>query len=248
MDDRAFLKEALDELAWLQSMRAIASEDFNPFELLDIDHANAISAYFHALKKDSPAKTWFFATFEHAAIYRAMKVDPSDPASFYACAHLRLWRDVDGKALILAAHPAPGLIPEAADWLGIDAVLAWNPVDDTAYVMGDPAPQLFGGFTSPEVGAIYASPFTFLRAWTEARARFWTEWTSAQGLAWRAAPVERDQVPGTLMLGGINDIAWVPSALPHDLTCVGLDSSKINKAIIKAAKLPFAVNGMRAAA
>lgn len=211
-------------------------------EALDPEIMNILSAYWFAQDKDTPGKTWWNATAQHPAIFRAMRIDPADPASVYAIAHLRITR-IDGAPFILAAYPTPRILgPLDLDWLEIDQVLAWNPVTDQAHILSDPNPQLFGPLNDDQA-AIHASPFAYLRSWCEARARFFVEWQGSHGQAWRGVPNEPDLAPGALMVGRANDIPWCPSAMPDALQVHGIDPTIINKAILRAARLPFARAG-----
>jgi hypothetical protein len=239
MIDREVLAEAACEYALFRDMLALCGDDGDPMSHLTTEHQNALSGYAYALKKDTPAKTWFYAEVDHAAIYRALRIDADDNAAFYATGHLRLAK-IDDAWHILAAYPAPQMLPEIApDWLDIETVIAWNPVTNRAHVLGDPVPQLVGAFQDEmDAGVIYADPFAFLRSWVEARAAFWTEWRASHGQAWRAVPNERDTVPGCLMIGKDTDIRWPVSSLPKSIATVGHDPDALFKAIFRAAKLP----------
>lgn len=212
----------------------------------NVEGWNALVALVHARAKDCPALTWWNAEALHPATFRALRIDPAEFGAVYAAHPFRLAR-IDGKPLILAAHPAPLVLgPVDDDHLAIEAVIAWNPVDNFAFVLGDETPQLVGAITD-EAPTLFASPFAFFRAWIEARAAFAMLRSQLVGKDWMARPTEQGTAPGALMAGPVEAIRWNPASLPRDLTCVGADPAHINRAILRAARLPRVTNSMRAA-
>lgn len=213
----------------------------------NIEGWNALVSVVHSRAKDTPAKTWWDAEALHPATFRALRIDRADFAAAYAVHPFRLAR-IDGKPLILAAHPAPLILgPVDDDHLNIEAVIAWNPVDNRAFVLGDETPQLVGAL-SDDAPTLFASPFAFFRAWLEARAAFAMLRSQLVGKDWMARPTEHGTAPGALMIGAIDAIRWNPASLPRDLVCVGADPMQINRAILRAARLPRVSNSMKAAA
>lgn len=210
---------------------------------------NELCAAVHARSKDSPAKTWWHAE-RHPAIYRALKIDPAEFGAIYACLPFRLAR-IEGRAIVLAAHPCPlTLGPVDPDWLGIETVLIWDVAAKTVSVMGDDVPQIAGHLTA-ETPTLYGTPFGFFRAWVEARAAFAMARSQSAGKDWAVTPTERGTAPGALIVGDIDKVRWVPGAMPRDLGVVDLDPTRINRAILRAARLPRAVSApvnLRAAA
>lgn len=205
------------------------------------DALNPLFAKLHARSKDSPAKTWWHAEAMHPAIFRALRMDRAETGAIYAAAAFRLHRDPDG-ARILAAFPAPRILAphDNDDWLDIEAVLSWNPVDDTAVVVGDAEPQLIGRHdTGQEAAHIYASPFAFLRAFAESRAQWFVLWAIQHG-HWKRRPVEPDLTPGFLLLGDPDEVRWPVHAMPRDLFCHGVDPKTVNRSILRQARLPRA--------
>lgn len=206
-----------------------------------MDDLNAASIYFHALRKDCPGKLWW--QLDHmdgrAAIYKALRIDPADHGAAYALVPFRVYRSPEtGKASVLAAYPAPRAFDlEANDWLDVATVIAWNPVKDTARVLGDATPQLVGALDD-DANAIFASPRAFFQAWAQRRAAFAVSRQTARQKAWHAIPAERDEVPGALMIGTPAAIRWNPAALPAHIECRGIDPAQINRAILRAARLP----------
>lgn len=206
---------------------------------------NELCATVYARSKDSPGKTWWDAQAMHPALFRALRIDPAEFGAVYAVHPFRLAR-VDGKPVVLAAHPAPRILgPVDDDWLGIETVIAWNPVDDSAAVLGDTVPQLVGALTD-EAPALFASPFAFFRAWLEERAAFAMLRSQLVGKDWAARPTERGHAPGALMIGTPEQIRWNPASLPQHIECHGTDAKRVNSAIFRAARLPRVT--MRAAA
>lgn len=245
MDD-PFDAETVDMIAKASAMTYLTGGD--AMADIGIEPMNYLSAYLHAIGKDSAGKTWFYAK-RHPAIARALRVDPRDAGAIYALAPFKLHVGEDGKAAILVAYPAlRELEPASADWLGIETVLAWNPKTGTVSVMGDASPQLVGAFTDPAHGTVFADPFAFFRAWIEARAAFYVRRQIAQASEWMAQPIERDAVPGVLMVGAPEQIRWSPATMPQAIACVGVDPKTINRAILKAASLPRVFQAMKVAA
>jgi hypothetical protein len=218
---------------------------------IDPEALQDLAVLWTAEDRDTPAKRWSQGIPRHPAIYRFLRIDPSDPYAPYAVEPFRVWQDPEtGKNRILAAWPCPRLIDEQDDHLDIEQVISWAPQQNVATMLGEPSPGLAGAFTDHADGTLFSDPFTFFRAWVEARAAWAVEWLAAKGQTWRARPRERDLVPGCLMIGRVDQIAWAPGALPANLTCVGLDARAINQAILKAARLPraHAATQMRQAA
>lgn len=199
---------------------------------------NALSELWFARAKDSPAKTWWEAPIWHDAVGRAMCMNREEYAGVYALAPFRLAK-VDGKALVLAAYPAPRIFtPTDEDWLGIETVIAWNPVDDTATVLGDAEPQLVGNLDLEP--AIYARPRRFFQRWAQKRAAFAVQRQTFAGKDWHSAPREVDQIPGALLIGNPDKVRWRSYSLPRDLEVIDADPRQINRAILIDANLPRA--------
>ncbi len=209
---------------------------------------NELSAYFYAYDRATPAKTWADAPAYHPAIARQLRIDRSEDGGVYALAPFRL-ATVEGQHRILAAWPAPRILTaDPDDHLAIETVIAWNPRDDTATVLGDPVPQLAGRFPDAAAGAIFASPRAYFQQWAMARAAFFVRWRSAMQKAWSAAPAEFDLIPGVLMIGAPESIRWNPATLPDVLTVQGADPKAVNKAIFRAARLPRLSSDLRVVA
>lgn len=199
---------------------------------------NSLAARWFALSKDSPAKLWWHSPLWNDATGRALGLDRAECAGVYALAPFRIAR-IDGKALVLAAYPAPRIFaPVDEDWLDIETVIAWNPLDDTAIVLGDPVPQIVGTFA--EDATLYASPREFFQRWAQKRAAYAVQRQACADNEWSAPPVEADLAPGALIIGNFNEIRWQTHNLPRDLECVGVDARLINRAILRAANLPRA--------
>lgn len=199
---------------------------------------NSLSELWFARSKDTPAKMWWEAPIWHDAIGRALRLSREECAGVYALAPFRLGR-VDGKAVVLAAWPAPRLFaPIDEDWLGIEAVIAWNPLDDTAIVLGEIDPQLVGNLT--DENTVYGSPRLFFQRWAQRRAAYAVQRQMTAGKEWHSPPIELDLAPGALMIGKPDQIRWNTYDLPRDLAVVAADPREINRAILIAAKLPRA--------
>ena len=224
-------RELLDDVHF-----ALLENGANWHAEFDADEINVVSAYWHALERDTPAKTWWNLPVYHPAVGRALRIDRNQDGGAYALAPFRLGR-VDERAMILAPHPCPPFCTPDADWLDIEVVIAWDPVTDTAIVIGDTTPQIVGNLTD-EANEIHASPRAFFQAWAIRRAAFAVQWQSHVVKTWASPPAERDEVPGALILGDIDKVRMSPSTLPQHVQCVGIDPKVVNKAIFRAARLP----------
>lgn len=215
--------------------------DFSP------DEINAVSAHWHSMEKLTPAKQWWGLDVYHPAVGRALRIDRTQDGGAYALLPFRFCR-YDGKPLILAAYPCPPLLSVDADWLQISAVIAWDPVSDTAHVLDGDGPQLVGRLTDFS-NEIHGSPRAFFQAWAIRRAAFAVQWQTAKSRRWDAVPTEREEVPGALVIGDISKIPLAPSLMPTHLECVEIDPKIVNRAIMRAARLPRATGAdMRRAA
>lgn len=210
--------------------------------------ANALSAYLYTIKKDTPAKFWWHLPFDHPAIARALGIDRSEFAAPFALQPFRYARTDKGHR-ILAAYPCPRTIGTEIDhdWLGVEAVIEWDPVANAATVYDDPHPQLVGDMRD-DSASLFADPRQFFIEWARNRAAFAVRFQEAVRTAWTAKPTESDVVPGALMIGTPEAIVWAPSALPEAIRCVGVDPRRVNKAILKSARLPRCFNENRSAA
>lgn len=205
-----------------------------------IDLANAISAYEFALKRDTPAKTWWNASLDRAPIYRALRIPAETLYAAYAVHPFRLVRNESDQWRILAAHPAPAILDEPdADWLGIETVIEWDPVTDKARVLGDTADQIVGSFRD-DADELHASPRTFFQGWAARRAQFAAR-RQALKAHFTVPPREADETPGALIVGNPDKVRWPRFGLPQTLNCVGVNPADVNRSILRQANLPRAV-------
>lgn len=208
------------------------------------DPFNALLATLHARSKDTPAKTFWHAEAMHPAIFRALRMDRAEEGAAYAAMAFRLHRAEDGARILFAWPSLHHLDHLEDDWTGIEAVLAWNPADDTATVMGDPAEALFGGLGGPtDALNIFASPFAYLRHIAEQRAAFWTFRRNALFGGWRAIDEKVDH-PGLLALGPIDRIRWPIGAMPDDIRLHGIPAKAFNAALLRQARIPRATEAL----
>jgi hypothetical protein len=215
---------------------------FAPHELTAeeaIEANNIVSAHFHALERDTPAKTWWNADANHPAIARALRIDRQALGAPYALIPFRLWNDGE-RHVILAAHPTPRCLgPVDLDWLGIESVIAWDPRKDTATLL--PADDaLVGNFGATDAGTLFASPRDFFTEWMRARAAFFVRWCESRRGEWAHGAIEFDLAPGKLIVGDVEKTTL--SGLPETLHCRGIAPQQVNRAIIKRANLPRAVS------
>jgi hypothetical protein len=206
---------------------------------------NAAIAYQRFYERDCLAKTWFMAEPTHPAVYRALKVDPVDPAAWYATAPFRLAK-IDGAHVILAAWPAPKLLSDyPEDWSAIEDVLVWDPRAGTIATPEDVSPRLIGRFGA--TARLFGTAFAFFRAWVEERAAIFTQAQAARRAHWLSDPAEND-APGMLVVGDLKAIRLPVHAMPRDIECVGINPREVNSAIQRSAALPRATQSMKAAA
>lgn len=206
-------------------------------QIPDADAMNAVSAYWYACERDTPAKRWWATTPWHPAAYRALNIDPDQYGAAFAIAPFRISR-IDGVVHVIAAYPAPRMTsPVDLDWLGITHIIAWNPITNRAHVIGDPGPQIVGKLTD-DANTVFGDPKAFFQSWARARAMFQVECEGLTGKAWAKRPTERDLVPGALLIGAVEKVRWNPRALPPHITCVGINDRALNSAIFRAAALP----------
>lgn len=209
----------------------------------EVETVNELSAWLYSISKDCPGKVWWDAEPTHPAVYRALRIDKDEWPAVYACAPFRLAR-VDDTPVILAAHPAPRTLGDPdLDWLGIEAVLCWNPATGEFCVIGEDTPVLFGRVDA-QSSVIFAEPRTFLQQWAAKRAAFAAQRREARDKKWHIAPTEIDEAPGCLLVGDPNRIRWPIHEMPSDIACVGIDPKAVNRAIIKSARLPKAYGGV----
>jgi hypothetical protein len=199
---------------------------------------NAFIIEQHSIAKDCPAKTWWHLAHDHPAIARALRIERAESSAWYALAPFR-YAKIDGRHLILAAHPPPRIFEALdPDWLGIETVIAWEPTTGAVMVMDDDRPQIVGTVTETDA-TIYADPRAFFTAWMRQRAWYFTARVQAMARKFAAIPAEPDLLPGALIVGDPDKIAWPIHSMPDRFTCVGIDPKTVNRAILKFAKLPM---------
>lgn len=221
----------------LEALAPVIAEAYRPIE---VDEINAISAWLHALGKDSPAKAWWDAPAWHPAVGRALRIDRSETGAVYALAPFRLIQ-VEQRHFIAAAWPAPRLLDDPEfDWLGIEHVILWDPVNLTTTLLGDDMPLTVGSFANE--ATLYGDTHSFFVAWAQRRAVHFQRWLDTRNGHWTHAAPERDEVPGMLTIGPVDRIRWSPAGMPETLHTVGLDARHLNKVLLKAARVPRAVN------
>lgn len=202
----------------------------------ELEAHNADVAWLTDIERDTPARMWWHADFDHPAIAGAFSIKRSEEGAVYALAPFRI-ASVNGRLMIIAAYPAPRILgPVDTDWLNIEAIIAWNPNTDEAHIIGDAQPQMVGDLTHEPT--IYASPRAFFFEWLKRRAAFYVRWSMAKGGKWKHGHTERDIVPGGLVIGDPADVRWRPSTMPENVTCIGLDARRIRGALIRAAHVP----------
>lgn len=204
--------------------------------------ANYVSAHDYAANRDTPARTWWDCQPFHPATARALKIDRGQEGGVYALAPFRLWHD-GTRHLILAAYPCPRILgPIDLDHLNIETVIAWNPVTDEAYALGDETPGLFGNVAGETV---FRSPLDFFQHWAIERARFFVSWANTKGRDWQHV-ADTDACPGSLAIGPLDRIRFTD--LPREFEARGIDPTELNRAIIRQANLPRAYSTNKRAA
>jgi len=228
--------DTVHQIRYAMALANMAGDD--PIQTVGVECANYAAAYDYALSKDCPAKTWWHLTYDHPAIARALRIDRMESVAGYALRPFRYIKRGE-RHLILAAWPCPHELGKIdMDWLGIETVLAWEPVTGKVTNLTDDRPQLFGAVTS-EDATVYGEPRAFFTAWARKRAWFASAYQQAMTSTWSARPREIDQLPGGLAIGDIDAIHWPTPTLPERFTTVGIDPKALNRAILKSARLPF---------
>lgn len=205
-------------------------------------HDNSLSAYWYALDRDTSSKTWWNAPAWHDAVDRALGIDRNQPGGLFAVFPFRAAK-VEDKWRVLAAYPTPTIIGELdEDWLGIETVLAWDPVSNHVEVLGDIEPQIVGNpsgfYAGKDEGALFGQPRAFFQAWARDRARFYGFAHQHVGKDWSVRPNEPDLVPGALIVGDVRKIRWNAHSLPQNIEVIGADPDAINRAMLRDLGLP----------
>ncbi len=199
------------------------------------DHSD-LAAYERDLAEPTPARLWWHLPCDHPAVARALRIDASTTEAWFAMLPFRYFKqEAEGEPtrhLILAAHPAPDI--GAMDWLDIETVLAWEPATGRYDVVGFDAPQLVGRITEMD-NIAFGDPRAFFTAWAALRAQYLAARNSQPGYD---GPIP-DLTPGALIVGDPDKIAWPIYTMPPRFTCTGIDPKRVNRAILKFAKLPM---------
>lgn len=188
------------------------------------------------LERDTPGKTFWNAKDSHPAIYRALKMDRTEIGAVFAAAAFRLHIADDGATVLFASPSLRILEDQDEDWLAIEDVLSWDPISDTATILGDPGQKLFGHSDPTQPLHIFASPFAYLRHIAEARAQWFVHWRTIKS-EWRAAH-EPERIPGLLLIGNVDEVRWPRHDMPNDITVHGIDARALNSALIRQAGIP----------
>lgn len=224
--------------AAIAAAHVIAAFDDNPVEAMGADGWNYLRAYQRDIARETPAKTWWHLPFDHPAIARALRIDRTQPGATYALAPFRYIKH-GARHLILAAYPCPhAFAPVDMDWLGIETVIAWEPVTGKVEVMGDDRAQLVGRLTDDD-STVFADTRAFFTAWMRSRAWYFGARQHAAYARWSATPPEIDVLPGALIVGDPEAIRWPSATMPRKIQCVGIDPKRVNRAILKSACLPM---------
>lgn len=204
----------------------------------DVEFWNALSVVNWSRKQDRPAKDWWNCPLWHPAIGRALRIDRSQEGGVYALAPFRLFHD-GARHLIIAAYPTPRILgPIDCDWLDIEDVVAWDPVTDEAFLLGDANPGLFGAdLTHSGSPTVFASPRDFFQQWAIERAAFYVRLMKVRGNNWQEFS-DADACPGKLAIGPIEKIRW--NGLPREFEARGFDAAKLNRTILRHSNVPRA--------
>ncbi|MES2904024.1 MAG: hypothetical protein V4696_07550 [Pseudomonadota bacterium] len=231
------LKNDLDAIARipLSDRATISSLEFHPALLL-IDHpaAHRFRQAVSIRRHQRSMCAWTNADAFHPAIYRALRVDQTDPAAFYACFPFRLAK-IEDQHVILAAFAPPAFGSDDQP----DIIVAWEPRDNRHSIIGDNNPQIIMPDHPETECDIYGDFFAFARAWVEKRAAFYQLRMDQVAGKWQHPVTEpRDgNLPGILAIGDVSKIR-LPRDLPPVLNAVGIDRKAMNSAIMRSANLP----------
>ena len=189
----------------------------------------------------TPAEQWLALDPDDPAIAKAFGLPQDGPGARFALYPFRVAR-VDGVWHVQAAWPCPRTIGALdTDASGIVAVLAWNPQTHAVQTLGDPQPQLVGRLDRDysAVATLYGQPVPFFRAWIAARLAYWRFVTEGSARVHELG-AEPDLVPGALAVGDLRQIRLPVSAMPREVTCVGISPALVNRCIQNVARLPYA--------
>ncbi len=217
-----------------------------------IEEANLAAQWRRLVLYAGPEVEWAAAD-HHAAIFRALQIDPRDPVSLYATLMCRLMR-IDGKPVIVVAYPCPRTFvetetfEESFPWMVIKDLIIWDPTSNQARPFETFNPGLKGAFPEGDVGKVYGDPKAWLQDWARSRAQWLIHRNAIAAQQWTKPPEEPDHCPGVLMLGDPDKIHWPAFEMPRNIEVIGAPAAQINKAIMRSAQLPRVRQTHRAAA
>lgn len=196
----------------------------------------------------TPGDIWHSTPYSHhrKAIFKALRVDPSDPSAGFACACFRVVADQGVTYIAGAVGCPPHLNLEAfKDWTpdAISDVVLWNPRTNDLKALGEAKSQaVLIAPTSPhDPLTVYQDGFAFFRAWLERRSEFYVRNQMSIRQEWVHPNTEPSDslIPGALIIGKASDIKHWPYL--HDATLVagaGCDESALKNSVWRSAHIP----------
>lgn len=238
MKDRQALFEIANAIKPLESI-GLTAKAYQVYK-------QARSVFAFETNKAGPSKIWANADIGHKAVYKALKIDPADPAAFYAAFPFRLAMMGERARIVIAITPPLIATKGNEHWhhTDIDLVLSWNPVENTVEVIGDTQPMAVFPDEMGDAVEVYGDGFKFFRRWIERRAEFWQRRTDSAKNKWKHPAVEpRDGgLPAILCVGDVRQIRWQTHDLPPVINAVGIDRDALNASIFKSAAVPRVVD------
>lgn len=196
----------------------------------------------------NPAAIWHNTPYTHhrKAIFKALRVDPADPASGFACACFRVIAD-DGVTYIAGAVGCPPHLDleRFKNWTPDDItdVILWSPRTNDLRALGEARSQtvLITPVASENTIMVYADGFAFFRAWLEARAAYAVRKQGLISNAWvHPLPEPSDSfIPGALVIGDIAKVKEWPAIADASLIAgPGVTDDALRQSVWRAAHIP----------
>lgn len=196
----------------------------------------------------TPGDIWHSTPYSHhrKAIFKALRVDPSDPSAGFACACFRVIAD-DGVTYIAGAVGCPphSDLERFINWTpdDISNVILWNPRTNDTRILGEARSQTV--LISPEsregMITVYQDAFAFFRAWCERRAEFIVRRQGVITNGWlHPMPEPRDSfIPGALVVGDLAKVKeWPRLSEATLIPGPGVSEDDLKKSVWRSAEIP----------
>jgi hypothetical protein len=193
-----------------------------------------------------PARAWAEVPYKRGrgAIFKALRIDPTEPLAGYATNAFRILETGEGEAWMAGAVGCPPSFNISAvlswDHTAIRDIILWNPRTGALRVLGEPDPTLIMPDADDGRVTVFGEGFAFFRAWADRRAENGTRIVAA--LRSRHAAITSEPadggLPGVLAIGDLNRMPWTLVGATTLVAGPGVDAAKLRSAIFHAARLP----------